>query len=296
KGREVASVDPDHGRAEPRRPRELVEVVRLDERVETDRLRVAHQRRARLVVEVAEDQQCRVGAGLAQLAEVILGGEEALREERDVGQRARGPQIAERAAEPLVDEHGDRARVIRRVRRDDLLDPRIGPDVAHRRRPSLELRDRAQARPREGVGEPHERENSTSSSSRAAAAPESIDSRARTIPSRRFSAWPAAAMPPAALRTTAARCAPSAPSSTARSAFALCAGSPPRSSAASWRSTPRSSGSSSYSRTLPFSTSHTRLGPAGDSSSVPPAPGTTDARVTPSRTSASASVRVSSGE
>ena len=64
------------------------------------------------------------------------------------------------------------------------------------------------------------RENATSSSSRAAAAPESIASRARSIPSRRFSAWPAAAIPPAALRMTAERWPPSAPASTSRSACA----------------------------------------------------------------------------
>src|ERR1019366_1055672 len=115
----------------------------------------------------------------------------------------------------------DRARAARRVLRYLLLDAGVGTDVAHGGRATLELSDRPQAGLRECVCEPHAAtENATSSSRRAAAAPESIASRARSIPSRRFSAWPAAAMPPAALRITAARWPPPAPVSTSRTARA----------------------------------------------------------------------------
>ena len=64
-GREVARVDPDHRRAERDRSLELLGVVRLDERVEPERGRLAHQLRAGGVVEVAEQEQRRVGAGEA---------------------------------------------------------------------------------------------------------------------------------------------------------------------------------------------------------------------------------------
>jgi len=73
--------------------------------------------------------------------------------------------------------------------RRDLRGIGVGPQVAHRRRAALDLGDRAQAGLCERVCEPRSAtENATSSSSRDAAAPESIDSRARSIPSRRFSA------------------------------------------------------------------------------------------------------------
>src|SRR5581483_6824117 len=203
----------------------------------------------------------------------------------------------ERAGEAFVDEDGDRARAGGRVGRDDVLYARVGADVAERGRAPLELGDRAEAGLRERVGEPHARENSTSSSSRSTARPESTASRASSSPSRRLAACPAAATPPAALSRTAERW-PSEPppETTSRSAAAFAAGSPPRSSAGSQRSIPSSRGSSSYSRTRPSSTSQTRFGPQGESSSMPPAPCTTYARVAPSRTSAAASVRVSSGE
>src|SRR3954447_848993 len=227
---------------------------------------------------------------------MLLGREKALRQQRQPGDSPRRTQVVERARERLVNEDGDGPRSARLVRRHDVLHPGAGADVAGRRRAPLELGDRAETGSGERVGEPHERENSTSSSSRAAAAPESIASRACATPSLRLSAWPAAAIPPAALRTTAERCPPSAPPSTSRSAAAFARGSPPRSSSGRQRSMPSSSGSSSYSRTLPPSTSQTRFGPQGESSSIPPAPCTTYACVVSSWTSASASVRASSGE
>src|SRR5579864_4814951 len=227
---------------------------------------------------------------------MLFRREEALREQRHAGRRTRRAQVVDRAGETRVDEHGDRVRAVACVKGDELLHTRVRADVAERGRAPLELGDGREPRLAQRVGESHACENSTSSWRRAAATPESIASRARTMPSRRFSAWPAAAIPPAALRTTAERWPPEVPSRTARSPAALWAGSPPRSSEGSKRSMPRSAGSSSYSRTVPFSTSHTRFGPHGDSSSMPPAPWTTYARSAPSRTSASASVRVSAGE
>src|SRR5256714_1178681 len=294
-GGEVSCVDADHGGAEARRALELVLVVGLHERVESELLRDAHELSCRRVVEVAEDEERRVGARLPPVPPVLLRPEETLCEQRQADGCARRPQIVERARERVVDEDRNRTRSTGLVRRDDVLHPRAGADVAGGRRAALELGDCAESGSREAFGEPHERENSTSSSSRAAAEPESIASRATTIPSCRLSACPAAAIPPAALRTTAERCPPSAPASTSRSAAAFAAGSPPRSSAGSHRSMPSSSGSSSYSRTVPAVTSQTRFGPQGESSSMPPAPCTTDARVVSSLARGSASVRASPG-
>ena len=69
--REVARVDADHRRAERDRAVELVGVVRLDERVEPERaaspISCAHVR----VVEVAQQEQRRVGAGAARGLEVL---------------------------------------------------------------------------------------------------------------------------------------------------------------------------------------------------------------------------------
>ena len=116
---------------------------------------------------------------------------------------------------------------------------------------------------------PEPGEKAISSSSRSPAAPESIASRASPTPSRRSAAWPAAAIAPAALSTTAERRPPSSPAKTARIAAAFSAGEPPRSSLGSQRGIPRSSGSISRSRTRPSTTSQTRFGPAGESSSIP---------------------------
>ena len=58
---------------------------------------------------------------------------------------------------------------------------------------------------------------------------------------------------------------------------------------------PRSAGSIVRSRREPSTTSQTRFGPAGESSSIPKAPWTTKARLAPRCASTSASVRTSSG-
>ena len=133
-------------------------------------------------------------------------------------------------------------------------------------------------------------ENATSSSSRAAAAPESSASRAISMPSRRSAAWPPAAIAPAAFSRIAERRPPLPPvehlaDPLRRSRPA----SPPRSSAGSQR------GDAELERVdlalaapSPSTTSQTRFGPAGESSSMPPAPCTTNARRAPSCASTSA--------
>ena len=223
-GAEVARIDPDHRGAEAGGALELVLVVSLDERVETELVSGEHELRGRRVVEVAEDEERGVGARLPYVAEVLLGREEALGEQRQADTRARRTQVVERAGERVVDEHRDGARSSGLVRGHDVLHPRAGTDVAGRGRAAFELGDRAEARGRECVRELHERENSTSSSSRAAAAPESIASRACARPSRMSSASLTAAIPPAALSSTAERWPPSAPASTSRRAAAFEAG------------------------------------------------------------------------
>ena len=69
--REIAGVDPDHLRVELHGALQLVGVVRLDERVHAELLCVREQPRHRRVVEVAQNQQDRVGACLAQFAQLL---------------------------------------------------------------------------------------------------------------------------------------------------------------------------------------------------------------------------------
>jgi hypothetical protein len=56
--------------------------VGLDERVETELLRRGDQLRRGRVVEVAQDEERRVGARLPHVAQVFLRREEAFREQR----------------------------------------------------------------------------------------------------------------------------------------------------------------------------------------------------------------------
>src|SRR5581483_12199044 len=103
---------------------------------------------------------------------VVLRREEALREERQGGRRARCAEVVDRPGEALVDEDGDRGCAAALIGGQDVLDSRAGTDVAQRRRAPLELGDRAESGGGERVREPHACENSTSSSSRTRASPE----------------------------------------------------------------------------------------------------------------------------
>ena len=230
---------------------------------------------------------------------VLFRREEALAEKRRVGRRARGAEVVDRPGEALVDEHRDRRGAGARELRRELRGIGVGAQVARGRRAPLHLGDRPQARLRECVGEPHAAafENAISSSSRAVAAPESTASRASSSPSRRSSACPPAAIAPAAFsRIALAPAALLAREDARGSAAAFSAGDAAgelldacsargraprdRSSApARRRRRPRRRGS----------------GPTGDSSSIPSAPCTTNARCAPSCTSASAIGRTSVG-
>jgi len=80
--RQVARVDPDRVAAERGGTLELLLVVGLDERVEADRLGVRHQGSRTPVVEIAQDEERRVGTCGLQVVELGLFGEESLAEER----------------------------------------------------------------------------------------------------------------------------------------------------------------------------------------------------------------------
>ncbi len=117
---EVARVDADDRCAELDRALELVRVVRLDERVEPQRGRLGEELRARRVVQVAEDEQHRVGAGLARLREGARGSR-------------RSPS---RAAAALLPRglHGDRP-TSRRSARRRAPTSRVRPPTRRRARP-----------------------------------------------------------------------------------------------------------------------------------------------------------------
>ena len=117
-----------------------------------------HQRRRLAVVEVAEEEQHRVCARFPGRAQVLLGREEALREQRQPDARARRPQIVPVAAEALVDEDGDGGCARALVVGSERSGLGIRTDVAERGRAPLELGDRAEAGLGERVPKPH-REN-----------------------------------------------------------------------------------------------------------------------------------------
>ena len=274
--------------------------MRLDERLEPELGGGVEQPPRRRVVEVAQQQQRRVGARVARGAQVLLGREEPLREQRQRRRRARRTQVVPRAAEALVDEDRDRGRAGALVRGGERCRIGVGTQVAGRRRAALHLGDRGQPGPAQRVREASHhgdsRENATSSSRRAAAraAVDGLLARARALRAR-SAACPAAAIAPAAfsddgvaLRARRRR----------RGSRAPCGRSPRASRRRARRGShgaiPSSAGSTTRSRTAPSTTSNTRFGPAGESSSMPCAPCTTNARRESSTASASATVRATS--
>ena len=112
------------------------------------RPRLGDQRPREVVVEVAQEQQRGVRAGLLRGAEVVGRREEALREERGVGRCARGREVVPGAVEALVDEHGDRRRARSGVRGGDRGGVGVRAQGAGRRRAALDLGDRAETRAR----------------------------------------------------------------------------------------------------------------------------------------------------
>ena len=152
---QVARVDADHRRPQRDRALELVGVVRLDERVDAERARLAHQPHAGHVVEVAQQKQRGVGARLGRGAQVLGRAEEALRDQRQRGRRARRAKVVPGAAEAVVDEHRHRPRAVLLVGARDRDHVPSGPQVAGRGRAPLELGNRSEPRCRERVGESH---------------------------------------------------------------------------------------------------------------------------------------------
>ena len=212
---------------------------------------------------------------------------------------ARRAQVVPGAAEPLVDEHRHRARAGLFVCAGDGCDVAAGAQVAGRRRASLELGDRAERAAASASANltPGPLENATSCSSRSAAAPESSASRASSRPSRRSAAWPPAAIAPAAFSRIADRRPPFPPRNTSRIALRVLR----RRAAAELR---RGAARDAEVERVDLAPAHgrrrrprtTRFGPAGESSSMPPAPCTTNARRAPSCASTSAITGTSSGE
>ena len=131
-----------------------VRVVRLDERVEADGGGGGHQSRAGRVVEVAQDEQNRVGAGLDRRAQVVVRREEALREERELRPRPGGAEIVPAPAEALlVDQHRHRSRAGALVAGGESCRVGVRAEVAERGRAALHLGDRLQPRCRERIPE-----------------------------------------------------------------------------------------------------------------------------------------------
>jgi hypothetical protein len=194
-GGEVARVDPDYGRVELDRPLQLLGVVRLDERVELELAGGRHQLLHPRVVEIAQQQQHRIGAEVSQLLQLGALGEKPLCEQGHAAGRARGSEISGAPSEALIDQDRDGRRARALERRSQRCGIRVGTQLARGGRAALDLGDRLQAVLGKRVAEaPHQAlssaacENSASASSRASAAPESTASRAISSPSRRSAA------------------------------------------------------------------------------------------------------------
>ena len=174
---------------------------------------MGHETRSLFVVQVSEDQQRSVRARLLRGAEVLVRREEALR--RAAARRSRR---ARRGGRPTSRRsgrrRGRRSLPRRRARRRARCAPgrasgRRSPADGERRlisaiAPSPGRRSASSKRPIRTDS----CENAASSSSRAAAVPASSVARAISSPSRKSCACPAAAMPPAAFRSTASRFGP----------------------------------------------------------------------------------------
>ena len=93
--REVACIDADDFRAEADRALQLFGIVRLDERLEAEFVRVGHQACRTLVVDVAEQDEDGVGTRDLRPQQVELFGEEPLGEERRRSRGASGLEIVE---------------------------------------------------------------------------------------------------------------------------------------------------------------------------------------------------------
>ena len=151
---EIAGVDAEHGCPERDAAVELLGVVCLDERVEAEPRGDLHQVRDLGVVEIAQQQQRRVGARVPRGLEMLVGREEPLGEERGGRRGACRSQVVPRAAEALVDEHRDRRRSGGGVGGGDQGRVGVRAQVAGRRRAALDLGDRTEAGLRERVVEP----------------------------------------------------------------------------------------------------------------------------------------------
>ena len=236
-------------------------------------------------------------------AEVVGRREEALREERRVGRGAGGAEVVPRARRSAR-RRAPRSRPRRRrVGGGDARRVGVGAEVARRRRAALDLRDRRRGRACASASAKRPiratpREKSTSSSSRVAASPESSARRATPSPSREVVGVPGRGDRSRGVEQdrVALRAAHVAGEDRADLAGVLLrAAARERRRVATARSrAPR--GRCTRSRTSPSTTSETRFGPHGESSSIPPKPCTTNARRVPSWASASAIVRTRAGE
>src|SRR5262245_17445857 len=204
----------------------------------------ARQRRR---IEIRADQAFR-RARLLDLGDqgVVAGGELALE---------RGKKSARRRRR--LDVGLDRGEWTRALGRRDLL-ALIGLDLA------------------EDIGHgAHAFDTAISRSSRPRASPESTDFSASATAAFRSFALPATISPAAALRMATSRKAPFLPLSTSPSAWAFSLASPPRSASGLTRARPTSSGVISNTRTAPFSSAATWVGPDVVISSSPSEPCTT---------------------
>ena len=278
---------------------ELVRVVRLDERVEAERLCLAKQRGGGGVVEVAQDQQRGVGAAVAHSRRGRPGAEKK-------PFASSGSDVAARAArrsssEPpkrCVDEHRHRAGAGSVVALGHRGDVAVRPQVARRRRAALELGDRAEAgwrraRPRTSYPPAwRTRRAARAARLRRPSREPRGRPRARRADRPRGRRRRSLLRRSAGSRTGGRR---SRPRTRRECRGILLGGAAAQLGRIAARHSEVERVDLAPSARLPSTTSQTRFGPTGDSSSIPPAPCTTNARRAPSRASTSAITGTSAG-
>ena len=150
---QVAVVDADEAGVGGQRRVQLARVVRLDQRLEAEVARLAHEAGAAPPAGAARPAAARASAPAARSSGSWRGVDhELLGQHRQGGRGAGRAQVVERAAEPVrLDEHRDgrgAARLVGPGTRGD-VELRRG-ERAGRRRAALDLRDEVQAGPQRG--------------------------------------------------------------------------------------------------------------------------------------------------
>ncbi len=143
---EVAVVDAEQRRVEPKRALQLGLVVHLDEHVHRQRLRRAAEVGRRRVVEAGHDEQDAIRPVCARLGHLVALEHEVLAQHRQAGRRARGFEKGEAALEGgAIGQHRQAGRAAGLVGGGQRRRIEVGADEAFGRARLLDLGDQRES-------------------------------------------------------------------------------------------------------------------------------------------------------